>query len=69
MITITNPINLYGVGSLAGINFKEMPKWFFGQVVFGRPGAPRPKNHTVSRSECLVGLAAFGGKAKKQLVS
>ncbi len=27
---------------------KGIPKWFFGQVVFWRPGVPRPKNHKCS---------------------
>ncbi len=25
---------------------KVIPKWFFGQVLFWRPGAPRPNNYT-----------------------
>ncbi len=28
--------------------FKDIPKWFCGQVVLGRPGAPKPNNHTCS---------------------
>ncbi len=48
---------------------KGIPKWLFGQVVFWRPRVPRPKNHTCSGKSCLFGIAAFGGKAKKQLVS
>jgi hypothetical protein len=28
--------------------FKGIPKCFFGQVFFWRPGAPRPKHHTFS---------------------
>ncbi len=45
------------------------PKWFLGHVFFWRPGAPRPRNHTVSGNECFFGPAAFGGKANKQLYS
>ena len=46
-----------------------MPKWLFGQVVFGGLGAPRPKNFIFSGNEWFVGLAAEGGKANKRLVS
>ncbi len=45
--------------------FRGIPKWFLGQVIFGRPGISRPKNRTCSRNDWLFGLAAFGGKAKK----
>ncbi len=27
---------------------KGIPKWLFGQVFLGKPGAPRPHNHTCS---------------------
>ncbi len=35
---------------------QRIPKWLFGQVVFWRPGGPRPNNHTLSRNKCLFGL-------------
>ncbi len=41
-----------------------LAKWFCW-----RHGVPSPKNHTVSRKSCFVGVAAEGGKAKRQLVS
>ncbi len=51
------------------MGFRGLPKFLFGQKVFGRPGVPRPKNHKLSGNEWFVGLAAEGGKAKKTLVS
>jgi hypothetical protein len=42
------------------------PEVSFGQEVLWRPGVTRPKKHTFSRKEYFVGLAAEGGKAKKQ---
>ncbi len=42
---------------------------FFGQVFFGRPGAPRLKNNTFLRIKAFFGFAAFGGKANKTSVS
>ena len=49
--------------------FKGIPKWFFSQVFFWRPGAPMQNNHTFSGRKWFVGLAAFGGKAKQPLFS
>ena len=58
------PMMLLRVREVEGI-----PKWFFGQVVFWRPGEPRQTNHTFSGRYCLFGLAAEGGKANKPVVS
>jgi hypothetical protein len=45
-----------------------IPRCFFGQVFFWRPGVPRPERHAFSRNAWFLGLAAFGGKAKKPFV-
>jgi hypothetical protein len=47
---------------------KGIPKWFVGQMIFWRPGVPRPKDHTFSRKPCFFSLAA-GGRANKPVVS
>ena len=52
-----------------GPEVKGIPKCFFGQVVFWRPGVPRPNNHTFSGKDLFVGHAAEGGKAKQHLFS
>ncbi len=30
-----------------------IPKWFFGQVVFWRPGVPRPQNHDFTKKSVV----------------
>ncbi len=47
-----------------------IPKCLFGQMVFWRPGVPRPNNHTFSgTTTCFFGLTAFGGKATNHYFS
>jgi hypothetical protein len=41
------------------------PGWEFPPPVWDF----RPKNHRFSRNKCAFGIAAFGGKVKKPLVS
>ncbi len=38
-------------------------------MFLGRPGVPRPKNHTFPRNEWFFGPVAFGGRAQKTAVS
>ncbi len=57
---------IYGCGYKS---FRVMSKLFFGQVIFWRLGAPRPKKLHIFRSEWFVGLAAEDGKATKPFVS
>ncbi len=44
---------------------RGIPSWILGQVVFWRPGVPRPRNHNFQGKYSLFGLAAFGGEANK----
>ncbi len=48
--------------------YKGIPKWFWGQVVFGGL-ACQGQNHICFRQEWLFGLAAEGGRAKKPSIS
>ncbi len=43
--------------------------FFWPSVFVGRPGVPRPNNHTFHRNSCFFGLAVFGGQAKTPFVS
>ncbi len=48
------------------VEFQRDPEVFVGQVFLEAWGA-KAKKHTCSRNTCLLGLAAEGGKVKKQL--
>ncbi len=39
---------------------RGIPKRFLGQVFLGRPGVPRPKNHTCSGASLFFGLGSPG---------
>ncbi len=48
--------------------FKGIPKWCFSQVFCWRLGVPKPKTNYVPENVWCVGLAAFGGEAKKTII-
>ncbi len=52
---VTKPYRFIGFGAMECFIEKYVfvisRSVFVGQVFLGRPGAPRPKNHTISRNE------------------